>query len=71
MGKTESTMATTRAKQAWTSTTLVAALRAQRKRRDRVAALKRSGILNQRGDLAKRFKSWGKKKVSHAASPKA
>jgi hypothetical protein len=45
----------------WTPDGLVAALKAVRKTGDRVAALKRSGILTQEGDLAKKYKKWGKK----------
>lgn len=44
----------------WTPAAIVSALKKARKG-DRVAALKRSGILTKEGRLAKRFRIWGTK----------
>jgi hypothetical protein len=51
----------------WAPKTLVAALKKARTG-NRVVALKRSGILDQAGKLAKKYTHWGKK-VTH--TPKA
>jgi len=48
----------------------MAALKAARKANDRIAALKRSGILTQEGHLAKKYKNWGKSKPSRTPTVK-
>jgi hypothetical protein len=53
----------------WAPGTLVSALKAARKNGDRVAALKRSGILDKDGHVVKKYKNWGKK-VSRTPSAK-
>jgi hypothetical protein len=49
--------------QVWSPDALKAALKIAHGG-DRIAAMKASGVLTKRGKLSKRYRSWGKKKVS-------
>jgi hypothetical protein len=60
MAKTLNKVAALPAGDSWSQAALVRALRAARTG-DRVAALKRIGILTRQGRLAKRYRSWGRK----------
>lgn len=44
----------------WTTAAIITALKASRHGTDRVAALKRSGILTKQGKLSNRYKNWGR-----------
>jgi len=50
----------------WSPASLMAALRVPRKKEERIAALKRSGILTKDGTLSPRFKRGDKHHVTRA-----